>query len=66
MNTVEGRLARYRYELEAVQDTPTVDEVGPAGASRPDLRRALTLVATAALPAVPAAGRERGCGHVVA
>ena len=49
MNTVEERLARYRYELEAVQDTPTVDEVGPAGASRPDLRRALTLVATAAL-----------------
>ena len=49
MNAVEERLARYRYELEAVQDTRTVDEVRPTGGPRPDWRRALTLVASAAL-----------------
>jgi len=51
MNTVEERLARYRYELEAV-DGRTVDEVRPADAPRPDARRALALVAAAALVVV--------------
>lgn len=52
MNTVEERLARYRYELEAVQDQRAVDEVRPAGTPRPDGRRVLALVASAALVVV--------------
>lgn len=52
MNTVEERLARYRYELEAVPDARAVDEVRPAGDPRPDRRRALALVAAAALVVV--------------
>jgi hypothetical protein len=52
MNTVEERLARYRYELEATADAGHVDDVSPALAPRPDGRRAIALLTAAALVVV--------------
>src|SRR4051812_15214191 len=49
MNTVEERLARYRYELDSVESTDTVGDLKPSGAPRGDGRRAVLLVAAAVL-----------------
>ena len=49
MNTVEERLARYRYELDAAQVGDTVGEVRSTGAPGGDGRRVLVLAAVAAL-----------------
>ncbi len=49
MNTVEERLARYRYELDAVPDTPAAVGEPPPRDRRADARRVLVLVCAAAL-----------------
>ena len=49
MNSIEERLARYRYELDAVQATDAVGGVRPSGAPRGNGRRALLLVAATVL-----------------
>jgi hypothetical protein len=49
MNTVEERLARYRYELDAAQVGDTAGEVQSSGPRQGDSRRVLVLVAVAAL-----------------
>ena len=49
MNTVEERLARYRYELDAVNEHAPIEDVRPASTPRGDSRRALVLIAAAVL-----------------
>ena len=49
MNTVEERLARYRYELDSVESTDAIGDVKPSGAPSGGGRRALLLVAAAVL-----------------
>jgi hypothetical protein len=49
MNTVEERLARYRYELDAVNEHAAIEDVRPAGTPQGDSRRALMLIAAAVL-----------------
>lgn len=49
MNTVEERLARYRYELDSVESTDAAGDVKPSGAPRGNGPRALLLMAAAAL-----------------
>ena len=49
MNTVEERLARYRYELDAMDENSAIEDVRPAGTPHGESRRALVLIAAAVL-----------------